>query len=297
MKVLSLGLIAEENAKRPPDLPPRHLFYQRPGVQHVEALQVASTVLVTRTPGGVGSKSRTLLRSASPLMARVLFIEDDRALTAALTMAFEEEGHEVITAFDGKEGLDRISRDKPDIVICDVALPKLDGFSLCKTVRQNNPQLPFMLLTARDGDIDHALGLSLGADDYVIKPVSARVLLARLQALLRRVALLSQPSNISQIVRVGRLELDRERLECRYDGIVIETTVTEIKLIEALIAKPGVVLSRSQLLTSSRGDNSIVTDRVIDTYVRRLRRKFELVDPSFVQLETVIGAGYRWKAA
>ncbi|MBK8252583.1 MAG: response regulator transcription factor [Polyangiaceae bacterium] len=230
-------------------------------------------------------------------MARVLFIEDDRALTAALTMAFEEEGHEVITAFDGKEGLDRISRDKPDIVICDVALPKLDGFSLCKTVRQNNPQLPFMLLTARDGDIDHALGLSLGADDYVIKPVSARVLLARLQALLRRVALLSQPSNISQIVRVGRLELDRERLECRYDGIVIETTVTEIKLIEALIAKPGVVLSRSQLLTSSRGDNSIVTDRVIDTYVRRLRRKFELVDPSFVQLETVIGAGYRWKAA
>lgn len=230
-------------------------------------------------------------------MARVLFIEDDRALTAALTMAFEEEGHEVIAAFDGKEGLDRITRDKPDIVICDVALPKLDGFSLCKTVRQNNTQLPFMLLTARDGDIDHALGLSLGADDYVIKPVSARVLLARIQALLRRVALLSQPSNTSQIVRVGRLELDKERLECRYDGIVIETTVTEIKLIEALIAKPGVVLSRSQLLTLSRGDNSVVTDRVIDTYVRRLRRKFELVDPSFVHLETVIGAGYRWKAA
>lgn len=228
-------------------------------------------------------------------MANVLFIEDDRALVDALSMAFEDAGHAVLAAFDGKEGLARALRDRPDVVICDVQLPRLDGFSLCRALRERGDRVPFLLLTARDSEIDQALGLDLGADDYVIKPASARVLLARVNALLRRQALLRGPAGEPSLVTAGDLVIDRERLEARYRGARIETTVTEIRLLEALASRPGIVLSRARLLALARGDDSVVADRLIDTYVRRLRRKLEAIDPAFDGIETVIGAGYRLK--
>ena len=228
-------------------------------------------------------------------MANVLFIEDDRALVDALSMAFEDAGHAVLAAFDGKEGLARALRDRPDVVICDVQLPRLDGFSLCRALRERGDRVPFLLLTARDSEIDQALGLDLGADDYVIKPASARVLLARVNALLRRQALLRGPAGEPSLVTAGDLVIDRERLEARYRGARIETTVTEIRLLEALASRPGIVLSRARLLALARGDDSVVADRLIDTYVRRLRRKLETIDPAFDGIETVIGAGYRLK--
>ncbi len=229
-------------------------------------------------------------------MASVLLIEDDRALVDALSMAFEDAGHAVIAAFDGRDGLARIERDRPDVVICDVQLPRMDGFSLCKALRERGDRVPLLMLTARDGEIDQALGLELGADDYVIKPASVRVLLARVSALLRRQALLRAPAAEASLVVAGHLAIDRERLEARYRGALIETTVTEIRLLEALASRPGIVLSRARLLALARGDDSVVADRLIDTYVRRLRRKFEAIDPSFEAIETVIGAGYRLKA-
>lgn len=229
-------------------------------------------------------------------MASVLLIEDDRALVDALSMAFEDAGHAVIAAFDGRDGLARIERDRPDVVICDVQLPRMDGLSLCKALRERGDRVPFLLLTARDGEIDQALGLELGADDYVIKPASVRVLLARVGALLRRQALLRAPAAEPSLLVAGHLAIDRERLEARYRGALIETTVTEIRLLEALASRPGIVLSRARLLALARGDDSVVADRLIDTYVRRLRRKFEAIDPSFDAIETVIGAGYRLKA-
>ena len=228
-------------------------------------------------------------------MANVLFIEDDRALVDALSMAFEDAGHAVLAAFDGKEGLARALRDRPDVVICDVQLPRLDGFSLCRALRERGDRVPFLLLTARDSEIDQALGLDLGADDYVIKPASARVLLARVNALLRRQALLRGPAGEPSLVTAGDLVIDRERLEARDRGARIETTVTEIRLLEALASRPGIVLSRARLLALARGDDSVVADRLIDTYVRRLRRKLEAIDPAFDGIETVIGAGYRLK--
>lgn len=229
-------------------------------------------------------------------MARVLLVEDDRALVEALSMAFEDAGHEVAAAFDGREGLARIERDRPDVVICDVTLPRMDGLSLCRALRERGDRVPFVLLTARDSEIDQALGLDLGADDYVVKPASVRVLLARVGALLRRQALLASPASEPSLVVAGELVIDRERLTARWRGEPIETTVTELRLLEALASRPGAVLSRARLLVHARGDDSVVADRLIDTYVRRLRRKLEAIDPSFAALETVIGAGYRWKA-
>jgi DNA-binding response OmpR family regulator len=226
-------------------------------------------------------------------MANVLLIEDDRALVAALSMAFEDAGHAVIAAFDGRDGLARAERDRPDVVICDVQLPRMDGFSLCRALRERGDRVPLLLLTARDGEIDQALGLDLGADDYVIKPASARVLIARVHALLRRQALARTPASEPSLVTAGALVIDRDRLEARYRGARIETTVTEIRLLEALASRPGIVHSRTRLLALSRGDDSVVEDRLIDTYVRRLRRKLEAIDPSFDAIETVIGAGYR----
>jgi len=227
-------------------------------------------------------------------MARILLIDDDASLLDALAMAFEDAGHEVLTAPDGSKGLERVKAERPDAVVSDVNMPGLDGFSLCKKLREGGNRVPFVLLTSRDNEIDEALGLELGADDYVAKPFSTRVLLARIGALLRREALRLAPEPERAITQ-GALELFPERLEVRYAGRLIAVTVTEFRLLEALVTRVGHVLSRERLLELARGDDSVVAERIIDTYVRRLRRKLEEVDPTFDRIETVIGAGYRWQ--
>jgi DNA-binding response OmpR family regulator len=225
---------------------------------------------------------------------RILIIDDDASLLDALSIAFEDAGHEVVTAEDGVKGLERVRADKPDAVVSDVNMPGLDGFALCKKLRDAGNGVPLVLLTSRDNEIDEALGLELGADDYVAKPFSTRVLLARISALLRREALRAAQET-ERAVAKGALELFPERLEVRYASQPIVVTVTEFKLLEALATRAGMVLSRERLLDLVRGDESVVAERIIDTYVRRLRRKLEAIDASFDRIETVIGAGYRWK--
>jgi DNA-binding response OmpR family regulator len=234
---------------------------------------------------------------ATPLArARILLIDDDASLLDALSLAFEDAGHEVLTAADGAIGLERIRRDEPDAVVSDVTMPGIDGLSLCRKLREEGCRVPLVLLTSRDHEIDEALGLELGADDYVAKPFSTRVLLARIGALLRRESH-RRSREVERPVAQGALELFPERLEVRYGGRPIVTTVTEFRLVEALATRAGRVLSRERLLEIVRGDESVVAERIIDTYVRRLRRKLEAVDPAFDRIETVIGAGYRWKDA
>ena len=232
----------------------------------------------------------------SPRSFRVLLIEDDAALIDVLSLAFEDEGHAVTSARDGIEGLRRVEGDRPDLVVSDVNMPRLDGFTLCRRLREAGNAVPLILLTSRDSEIDQALGLELGADDYVIKPFSTRVLLARASALLRRQALRQGPAGKARArpLVAGALELDPERLEARYLGALFEVTLTEFRLLEALAARPGAVLSRDRLLALARGDDSVVDARLVDTYVRRLRRKLEAIEPGFDRIETVIGAGYRW---
>ncbi len=226
-------------------------------------------------------------------MARVLIADDDGALLEVLRLSFEDAGHVAIVAEDGRKALERIEAEAPDLVVCDVNMPGLDGFSVCRRVRERGNDVPFILLTSRDDEIDEALGFELGADDYVAKPCSFRVLLARTQALLRRNAARgAAPPEASS--GTTNLRMLAERLEARYRGTLLRLTVTEFRLLEALVRRPGVVLSRAQLLEAARGGDSVVVDRIIDTYVRRLRRTFEAIEPTFSSIETVVGVGYRW---
>lgn len=230
----------------------------------------------------------------------LLIIDDDPDLLDVLAMGLEDEGFEVLCAKDGIDGEQLYQKHKPALIVSDVNMPRLDGFSLCRRIRERDAQTPIILLTSRDNEIDEALGLELGADDYVFKPFSTRVLVARIRALLRRQQLRAggasgAPKAPAALTRVGALELDADRLEVRYQDEPITITVTEFRLLEIFAKRPGIVFSRAQLLDRVRGDDTFVAERIIDTYVRRLRRKFEAIDESFDEIETVIGAGYRWR--
>lgn len=227
-------------------------------------------------------------------MPRVIIIDDDPSLLDVLSMALEDAGHTVLTAPDGTRGLSLVRTQRPDVVVSDVNMPGLDGFSLCRRLREEGNLVPLVLLTSRDNDIDETLGLELGADDYVTKPFSMRVLMARVAALLRREALRSKPDEERPLC-LGNTEILPGKLEVSCCGKSVRVTVSEFRLIEALMRRPGRVLTRDQLLDLVRGDQSVVADRIIDTYVRRIRRKLEAADPSFDSIETIIGMGYRWR--
>jgi len=231
----------------------------------------------------------------------VLVVDDDPSLLEMLAMSLEDEGFEVTTAEDGEEGLEEIEQSDPDVVVCDINMPNVDGFTVCRQLREAGNPIPLIMLTSRDNEVDEALGLELGADDYVAKPFNDRILVARLRTLLRREELAdgggSDEGEALETIEAGDLVLVPERLEVRYQGETIEVTVTEFRLLETLARRPGVVFSRDQLLDRMRGDESIVADRLVDTYVRRLRRKFEEIDEEFEAIETVVGAGYRWQTS
>ncbi|MFZ5895508.1 MAG: response regulator transcription factor [Myxococcota bacterium] len=225
-------------------------------------------------------------------MASILLIDDDAALLEVLTLAFQDAGHSVRTAADGAAGLRLLASESIEVVVSDVNMPHVDGFALCRKLRGARNMVPLILLTTRDSDIDEALGLDVGADDYLSKPFSTRVLLARIAALLRR-SELSRGSSAAEVqLRVGRLQLSPERVEVRYGDQFVEVTLTEFRILECLARRPGVVFSRDRLLEIIRGDTA-VDPRIVDTYVRRLRRKFEQLDTECDLIETVIGAGYR----
>jgi len=228
-------------------------------------------------------------------VARILLIDDDPGLREALGMALEDAGHDVVLASDGREGLLRLAEGRAAVVVSDVNMPHLDGFSLCRRLRAQGDTVPVVLLTSRDSEIDEALGLDLGADDYVTKPFSTRILLARIAALLRREERRAAPGTGPVHRVLGHLSLDEERMELRYAQAQVVVTVTEFRMIEVLTERPGIVWSRERLLDRVRGDDSVVAERLVDTYIRRLRRKFEAVDPGFDYIETVVGAGYRWR--
>lgn len=222
----------------------------------------------------------------------VLIVDDDPSLLDMLAMTLEDEGFGVRTATNGKEGLEQIESGGIDVAICDINMPKLDGFAMLRELRDEGYQLPIVMLTSRDSEIDEALGLELGADDYVSKPFNDRVLVARIEALLRR-AETSQEDD-EETTEIGELVLYTDRLSVEYHDEEIDVTVTEFRLLEALTNRPGMVYSRDQLLDRMRPNDSFVADRIVDTYVRRLRRKLEEIDADFDAIETVVGAGYKW---
>jgi DNA-binding response OmpR family regulator len=225
-------------------------------------------------------------------VTRVLVIDDDASVLDMIAMALQDEGYVVVTAVDGFDGLAAHADEAFDAIVSDVNMPRVDGFTLCRRLRDAGDATPLLLLSARDSEIDEALGLDLGADDYLCKPFRSRVLAARLRAVLRRGTVTTNQANV---VVQGELVLDHDRLEIRYRDTPIQTTVTEFRLFAALVERPGVVQSREQLLIVARRDDSVVAPRLVDTYVRKLRKKLTSIEADFDRIETVIGAGYRWR--
>lgn len=223
--------------------------------------------------------------------AKILVVEDDRSLADVLDYNLRQEGYETFVANDGQDGLNQSKLRAPDLVVLDVMLPVIDGLEICRRVRADpvtKKQLVLML-TAKGEETDQVAGFSVGADDYVAKPFSVRVLLERVKALLRRRGGSSQPGDV--LVSQGIL-IDRERHRATVDETVLDLTPSEFGLLEALIRQPGRVFSRSELIDAALGGDSLVLERTIDVHVRALRKKLE----SHADLvETVRGVGYRFR--
>ena len=222
---------------------------------------------------------------------RILLVDDEADVREAISIALKSEGFDVRCAKDGQDALQQMGF-APHVVLSDINMPNKDGFSLCREVRIAYPNVGFILVTARDDEIDEALGLELGADDYITKPFKNRILLARIRATLRRrQGSNAQTSDLS--MTLGKLTLNRSTYELFCEHKAIKTTVSEFQLCWALAANPKRVHTREQLLKVLR-DDITVGERLIDTYIRRLRKKIDAAHPGLDPFETVIGLGYRW---
>jgi DNA-binding response OmpR family regulator len=221
----------------------------------------------------------------------VLIIEDDRNTAALVATYLEKEGFATLTAHDGEEGLALALDRQPAFVILDLMLPRLDGWEVCRRLRAVS-RVPILMLTAREEEIDRVMGLSLGADDYVVKPFSPRELVARVKAILRRTGPTPAPS--SRLLRVNGLVLDPEKHRVSRNGQPVELTGAEFKLLQALMSAPGRVFSREELLGHFYEHGEVVVERVIDVHIGKLRQKIEdnPAEPRLIQ--TVRGFGYRF---
>lgn len=227
---------------------------------------------------------------------KIALVDDDQNILTSVSMALEAEHFDVDTYKDGEEALNGFHAAPPDLAVLDIKMPRVDGIELLTKLRQTS-SIPVIFLTSKDDEIDEVLGLGLGADDYIKKPFSQRLLIARIKALLRRQRFVKNPKTAAvreNMVR-GELQLDKIKHQCMWRGNNLELTVTEFLLLESLATRPGHVKSRDQLMDAAYGDNIYVDDRTIDSHIKRLRKKFREVDNNFDFIETLYGIGYRYK--
>ena len=230
-------------------------------------------------------------------MARVVLVDDDENILASVSIALESDGHDVTCFQDGAEALEGITREAPEIVVSDIKMPRMDGMDLLRELRRSS-DVPLIFLTSKDEEIDEVLGLTMGADDYVKKPFSQRLLLERVKAVLRRRAAQTTPvseSDAAQVIRRGELTLDPMRHDCHWKGDAVTLTVTEFLILQSLAQRPGFVKSRDALMDAAYDDQVYVDDRTIDSHIKRIRKKFRVVDKDFDQIETLYGVGYKYK--
>jgi two-component system response regulator ChvI len=232
-------------------------------------------------------------------MAAIALVDDDRNILTSVSIALQAEGFTTRVYSDGEAALKALLDNPPDLAVLDVKMPRMDGMELLRRLREKSA-LPVIFLTSKDEELDEALGLALGADDYITKPFSPRLLVARIRAILRRTELRAaepgetpQEVEAQQLVR-GRLTMDPARHRVAWDGRDVTLTVTEFMILEALAQRPGVVKSRNQLMDVAYQDDIYVDDRTIDSHIKRLRRKFRVVDGEFKAIETLYGVGYRF---
>ncbi|MDA1089644.1 MAG: response regulator transcription factor [Proteobacteria bacterium] len=226
----------------------------------------------------------------------IALVDDDQNILASLSAALEDEGYRVDTYGDGVEALEGIARKPVDLAILDIKMPKMDGMELLGNLRQKN-NLPVIFLTSKDDEVDEVMGLRMGADDYIKKPFSQRLLLERIHAVLRRHEKPGEEKEAIDVMRRGDLVLDKTRHLCAWKDTEVNLTVTEFLLVEALARRPGHVKNRDQLIDAAYGEHIYVDDRTIDSHVKRLRRKFKSVDEDFAEIETLYGVGYRYRGS
>lgn len=228
------------------------------------------------------------------MTAKIALIDDDQNILASVSMALEAEGYTVACYHDGTAALEGLCADWPDLAVIDIKMPGLDGMSLLQQLR-NEGDLSAIFLTSKNDEVDEELGLRMGADDYVTKPFSQRLLIARIDAILRRNRALRQPAEEVNILRRGHLMMDETRHRCTWRGYELNLTVTEFILLYNLVERPGHVKTRDQLIDLAYGENIFIEDRAIDTHIKRLRKKFREIDPEFDRIETLYGAGYKYR--
>ncbi len=227
---------------------------------------------------------------------RIVLVDDDHNILASLSLLLEEDGYEVVTYSDGETALNALSRSHADLVILDIKMPRLDGLEVLRRLRQKSTT-PVIFLTSKDDEADEMTGLAMGADDYIKKPFSQRLLLARIKTLLRRTEAADQPrSSQDKIITRGALTLDPMQHTCLWHNKNVALTVTEFLILQTLVQHVGFVKTRDQLVEIAYHDNEDIDDRTIDSHIKRLRKKFRAVDPMFDEIETLYGVGYKYNA-
>lgn len=225
----------------------------------------------------------------------VAIVEDEQNIRDNVAFALRREGYQVAAFADGAAAWESFQRALPDLAVLDIIMPRMDGLELLRRIRSASATLPVIFLTSRDEEFDRVLGLELGADDYLCKPFSMRELMARIKVLFRRLALASQPSSdAEQLLELDRLVLDLRRYTASWDGSAVPLTVTEFMILHALAKRPGHVKTRDQLMDEGYPHDTFVSDRTIDSHIKRMRKKFLAIDPGFDRIDTVYGLGYRW---
>ncbi len=230
-------------------------------------------------------------------MSRIALVDDDRNILTSVAMTLEAEGFEVETYTDGQSALDAFNKRMPDMAVLDIKMPRMDGMDLLQRLRQKTA-MPVIFLTSKDDEIDEVLGLRMGADDYVKKPFSQRLLVERIRSLLRRQDVLAgeeiEETEETKVMARGELVMDPLRHAVKWKGRDVSLTVTEFLLLQALAQRPGFVKSRDQLMDVAYDDQVYVDDRTIDSHIKRLRKKMRNTDSEFAAIETLYGIGYRY---
>ncbi len=232
------------------------------------------------------------------MTATIALVDDDRNILTSVSIAMQAEGFITRLYPDGDSALKALAENPADLGIFDIKMPRMDGLELLRRLREKSA-MPVIFLTSKDEELDEALGLAMGADDYITKPFSQRLLVARVKAILRRTNARREGAeqnadDVSEPMVRGRLEMDQARHHVRWNGKDVTLTVTEFLILEALANRPGVVRTRSQLMDIAYQDDVYVDDRTIDSHIKRLRRKFRQIDSEFSGIDTLYGAGYRF---
>lgn len=254
-------------------------------------MSLSATLPVPPPAAGAGPHPTEAPAVAQP---RILIVEDERGLTQSLSWTFAREGYEAVVAHDGHEGLRKAQTILPDVVLLDIMLPGLSGLDVCRELRagERTRDIPIIMITAKSDETDQVVGYSMGADDYVPKPFSNKVLLHKVKALLRRVEGSGDPGDVTEHLGV---KIDRVRHRATVDGRKLDLTPTEFRLLECLIRQPGRAFSRAQLMDAAIGEGQIVLERTIDVHVKTLRKKLGTAGGTGELIETVRGVGYRFR--